>query len=159
MPFYHTTQSQASRYHQSQRRQTTSVPNAEIYVSIYAPTDRRDPSHWAIYIDEQHSGRGSIHQILDECERGGYRVAPVKYDTRPDKSSLWRENISVGTLHVSRVDEARQLLQHQRVDNRSTTWNCQSWVMDALSELHRTGLTRLSREEMGRLRRQQQHWQ
>ncbi len=159
MPFYHTTQSQVSRYPQSQRRPTTSAPNAEIYVSIYAPPDRRDPFHWAIYIDEQCGGRGSIHQILDECERGGYRVAPVKYDTRPDRSSLWRESIPVGALHVSSVNEARQLLQYQRVDNRSTTWNCQSWVMEALSELHRAGLTRLSREEMGRLQRLQQHWQ
>ena len=49
-------------------------------------------------------------------------MAAVKYDTQPDRSSLWRESIVVGSLHASRVNEASQLIQNQRMDNRSTTW-------------------------------------
>lgn len=148
-----------SRNPQSQRRQPTLPFNPRIYISIYAPTARGDPCHWAIYIDEEHSGRGSIHQILDKCERDGYRVAPVKYGTRPDRSSFCRENVLVGTVYASRVDEARQLIQNQKVDNGSTKWNSQSWVMEALSALQRAGLTSLWRQELGRLQRLQQRSQ
>ena len=155
MPFA----SNSSRVRRPQPRQPTSPRDFHIYVSIYAPTDRRDPCHWAIYIDERHGARSSIHQILVKRERGGYRVASIKYDTRPDGSRLWQENIAVGMLHASRVEEARRQIQNQRVDNRSTTWNCQSWVLEALSALHDTRLATLSSEGMRRLQRQQQFWQ
>ena len=92
-------------------------------VAIYGPTDRRDPDHWAIYIDDQ-SGSKSIQQMVGKFGNEGYRVASIRYDTSPDRSSMWKGTIVVGALHSSRVAEARQLIQYQSVDNRSTTWNC-----------------------------------
>ena len=110
-------------------------------MALYNPTDPRDPLHWAIYIDDP-SGRESIQQLIDKFELGGYRVAAIRYNTRPQRSGLWSENIRVGTIDHRRVDAARQLIQNQYVDNQSTTWNCQSWAMEALETLNHAGIMR-----------------
>lgn len=131
---------------------------ARVYVARYNSTDQRDPDHWAIYIDEP-SGEESIHQIVDKFENGGYRVASTRYDTRPERSTLFKEKVLVGNLSRSAVSHARDLIQTQPVNNRESTWNCQSWVMEALENLEAKSYIRLRSEDMHYLRGKRQRWQ
>lgn len=123
---------------------TNSRRSATVYMAIYDPTDQRDPRHWAIYINDP-NGRESIQQLLDKFDAGGYRVAPVRYDTRPNRSGLWRENVLCGHIPAARVNAARQLIQNQYVDNVSQTWNCQAWAIEALESLQNAGIMSFSR--------------
>lgn len=68
------------------------------------------------------------------------------WDKRPEGASGWKENVLVGKVRSSRVDEARELVQGIGVNNTRRSWNCQSWVMKALRKLEDAGLIELDGE-------------
>jgi len=72
---------------------------------------------------------------------------------------MWRQSVPCGDLRPANVGLVRQLIQNQYVDNVSTTWNCQSWVMDALGSLQAGGLLELRGEAERQLRSMLQNWQ
>lgn len=136
---------------------SNSVAKATVSVSVYRPTDARDPAHWAIHICSP-SRRRTIQQItLDD--RGDYCVDDMRWHVNPERSSLHDFDIECSTIPVSMVAAARDLVQQHSVDNNSTTWNCQAWVLECLDLLRRARLLKAQWRAIQRMRRLKQRWQ
>ncbi|KAG9228409.1 hypothetical protein BJ875DRAFT_389475 [Amylocarpus encephaloides] len=126
-------------------------------VAIYCPTDTRDPHHWAINIITP--GRcSSTHQVYEYVGGRGYYVAPPRFNIRPFMDRLHRVSIIVGRIRWFQLNRVRHMIQGWRVNNRSTTWNCQSWVMEIIIELRRRGWLALRRRALSRLIREREYW-
>lgn len=114
----------------------------KVYVAIDKKLDPRDAAHWAIWL-EGSGGRNAILQTGDDLDNKVHNGYFVEKPTAkcPDSSALLDETIKCGTISedhsfTSLVD----MLQGLPVNNNSTTWNCQNWVMAALEVLKRKGL-------------------
>lgn len=150
----------------NQRFRTSTSPSRHvtregvaIIVAVYRPVDPRDPRHWAIYIASP-TRRRTIQQVGDEVGGRGYYVQPVRWGIHPGRATLHYRSIPVGTMRRRHVAWARRMIQHQPVDNQSTTWNCQTWVLSCLTALYRVGvLGRLHRRGMRTLAQLVQRWQ
>ena len=104
----------------------------------YRPTDTRDPHHWAIHIITPRRC-SSTHQVHDDVGGRCYYVAPPRFNIRPQRARLHRVSIFVGRIPWYHLNRVHRMIQRWRVDNRSPTWNCQSWVMEIILELRRRG--------------------
>jgi hypothetical protein len=152
------------------RRRTFSPPNSPISsyhpanlettldVAVYRPTDTRDPHHWAIHIITPRRG-SRTYQVHDDVGGRGYYVAPPRFNIRPQRARLHRVSIFVGRIPWYHLNRVRRMIQRWRVDNRSTTWNCQSWVMGIILELRRRGWVAVRRRALERLARGREYWQ
>lgn len=103
-------------------------PTITVYVSIYNPTDNRDPCHWAIFLN----GGGNndvILQVSDDKQGVGYYVEKPMLGKYPQRSSMHRESIAVGTISGSSLASVVRTINSTPVDNRSKTWNCQAWCV------------------------------
>lgn len=103
-------------------------PTVTVYVSIYNPTDKRDPCHWAIFINGK-STKDVILQVSDDKKGIGYFVEKPMWGKYPQKSTMHKKSIAVGTISAASISSAVAVLNSTPVDNRSTTWNCQAWCV------------------------------
>lgn len=103
-------------------------PTVTVFVSIYKPTDSRDPCHWAIFLN----GKGAsdvILQVSDDKHGVGYYVEKPMWGKFPQKSGMHKESIPVGTITAASLKTAVTVINSTPVDNKSTTWNCQAWCV------------------------------
>ncbi|KAK3940110.1 hypothetical protein QBC46DRAFT_449752 [Diplogelasinospora grovesii] len=75
----------------------------------------------------------------------GYFVDRPLYSKNPEASTRLDMSIEVGTIETQDHEAAINSIQATPVDNVSTTWNCQAWIMDALDNLEAEGLFRWDR--------------
>lgn len=129
-----------------------------VFVSIYIPSDERDPSHWAIYLKNSTVG-DVILQVSDDKGGVGYYVEEPMYSKQPERSARHDISIKVGTIASRYHDVAVTTIQATPVDNDSGTWNCQAWVMEALDSLEDANLFTWDRREKQRVQGMRQHWQ
>ena len=144
------------------RQRTFSPPNSLISsyhpanlattldVVVYRLTDTRDPHHWVIHIITPRRC-SSTHQVHDDDGGRGYYVAPPRFNTRPQRARLHRVSIFMGRIPWYHLNRVRRMIQRWRVYNRSTTWNCQSWVIEIILELRRRGWLVVRRRALERL--------
>lgn len=109
-------------------------PSAQVYVVRYDPTTRWDLDHWVIYVHGP-GEKKSFHRVVDDFAAGGYGVAHTRFFISPEKESLFKEEKLVGHLSSSVVSQARDLILNHPVDDKRNSFNCQSWVMEVLTEL------------------------
>lgn len=128
-----------------------------IYVAIYNPTDKRDPCHWALWLKAT-DGQSVILQVGDEKNGRGYYVEDPIYK-EPMRSARLAEAIECGTIPSSKHNQAVLLIQAHSVDNQSTTWNCQAWVMENLENLEQHGLLQVPPAVKASLQAKRQNWQ
>lgn len=108
---------------------TPSPPSTvTVYVSIYKPTDDRDPSHWAIFLNGQ-GAKDVILQVSDDKHGIGYYVEKPMWGKYPQKSAMHRASIAVGTITASSLRAVVATINSTPVDNNSQTWNCQAWCV------------------------------
>jgi hypothetical protein len=133
------------------------MPSVTIYISIYKPTDERDPSHWAIFL----SGNDSsvILQVGDDKHGVGYYVEEPMQGKQPQKSSRHDQSIAVGVISSSDFDQAISTIQNTPVDNISKTWNCQAWAVEALDRLSDAGMFRWDPRAKAAALAKRQIWQ
>lgn len=128
-----------------------------VYISLYHPSDQRDPSHWAIYL--QNSKGGVILQVVDDKGGVGYYVDEPLYNKEPQSSRRHDISIEVGTIKDKDHKTAVETIQATPVDNESTTWNCQAWAVDALDGLEGAGLFKWDTKGREQVLKRRQHWQ
>ncbi len=133
------------------------MPTA-VYIAIYRPLDPRDPSHWAIYLDNDRKA-SVIVQVADDKNGIGYYVEPPIYGKYPERSRHHEINIAVGTIRTADHDEAVAMILETPVDNVSSTWNCQAWAIDALNYLEEQGLFTWSRSGHSATLQRRQYYQ
>jgi len=161
-------QRNAPRAARRQRRRQATPPLISLYrpsntdttldVVIYHRIDQRDPRHWAIYILSPRR-EGSIHQIFDDIGGRGYYVAPVRLNVQPQQARLHRVSVFVGRIRWRNLGYVRRFVQQWRENNRSDTWNCQSWVMEIVWALARADLLEVRWRGLRRVSAMREHWQ
>ncbi|QPH05549.1 hypothetical protein C2857_003410 [Epichloe festucae Fl1] len=105
-----------------------------VYVAIYRVYDDRDPNHWAIYLSNSKKG-DVILQVNDDKGGVGYYVDTPLHNKEPQSSVRHKESFAVGQISCSDHEKAVAAILDTPVDNQSETWNCQSWVKEALNSL------------------------
>ncbi|OJJ88091.1 uncharacterized protein ASPGLDRAFT_1027681 [Aspergillus glaucus CBS 516.65] len=128
-----------------------------VWVAIYNPTDKRDPCHWALWLKTS-DDQSVILQVGDEKNGRGYYVEDPIYK-EPMRSARLAEVIDCGTIPSSKHNQAVLLIQAHPVDNQSTTWNCQAWVIENLENLEQHGLLQVSPTVKASLQAKRQNWQ
>ncbi|EFE44699.1 hypothetical protein TRV_00490 [Trichophyton verrucosum HKI 0517] len=128
-----------------------------VAVAIYNPSDERDPCHWALWLKSE-NGDSTILQVGDDKGGVGYYVEqPIRKE--PGRSLKLKETIICGTIPTEKEREAEGKIQSHPVDNQSTTWNCQSWVMENLDNLEEEGFMQVSPTAKANLQSKRQNWQ
>lgn len=126
-------------------------------VAIYNPSDQRDPCHWALWLKSA-NGQSVILQVGDDKGGRGYYVEDPIYK-EPMRSLRLAEVVPCGTVPTNKHDQAVFMIQSHPVDNQSTTWNCQAWVMENLDRLAQLGLLQPSPGAKESLQSKRQNWQ
>jgi hypothetical protein len=127
-------------------------------VAIHHPIDSRDPHHWAIHVMSPLQ-ESTIFQVHDDVGGRGYYVAEPRYHVQPQNARLHRLSIFIGRIKWRHLHRVRRFLQQWRVNNTSATWNCQSWVVEAIWALARRGWMQLRWRGVRRLIRMRDNWQ
>lgn len=106
----------------------------KVHVAICKKVDPRDAAHWLLWLEAPDSSNYCL-QTGDDMEGVGYYVEKV-LEERPDTSSSLDETILCGTVPAAHVVSSviERILQIP-VNNKSTRWNCQDWVLSALDVL------------------------
>jgi hypothetical protein len=129
-----------------------------VYIAIYEISDERDPNHWALFLHNSKIG-DVILQVSDDKGGIGYFVEKPIYNKQPQRSGRHKTSIEVGTINSDDHDSAVAAIQATPVDNESTTWNCQAWIMEALDALEETNMFKWNHGGKGEALRRRQHWQ
>jgi hypothetical protein len=126
-------------------------------VAIYNPADERDPCHWALWL--QSADRQSVLLQVgdDKGGRGYYLEEPIFKE--PMRSIRLKEIVPCGTIPTNRHNQVVSVIQSNPVDNQSSTWNCQAWVMENLNNLENLRLLQLTPETKAKLESKRQNWQ
>ncbi|EGC48694.1 predicted protein [Histoplasma capsulatum var. duboisii H88] len=124
---------------------------------LLQPLDTRDPCHWAFWL-EAANGLSTILQVGDDKGGEGYFVEQPIYK-EPQRSIRLKETIVCGTTPTEKTDEAVSKIQSHPVDNQSTTWNCQLWIMENLDDLEIEGYMQVSPTAKANLQSKRQNWQ
>jgi hypothetical protein len=133
------------------------MSSVTIYISIYSPTDERDPNHWAIFL--RGNGNSVILQVGDDKHGVGYYVEEPMHNKQPQKSSRYNQSIVAGVISSSDYDQAIFTIQNTPVDNFSKTWNCQVWAIEALDRLSNAGMFRWDPLAKSTALTKRQNWQ
>lgn len=129
-----------------------------VYIAIYRPSDERDPNHWAIFLHNSNLG-DVILQVADDKGGVGYYVEEPIYNKQPQRSGRHEVSIEVGVIASQDHETAIVAIQATPVDNESSTWNCQSWAMEALNNLEEIDLFHWDKKGKKRAQKRRQNWQ
>ncbi|KAF2257650.1 hypothetical protein CC78DRAFT_205367 [Lojkania enalia] len=115
---------------------------AELYVVIYLNCDPNDTPHWCLH---------SIDDDGDELiyEAFGSSGTSFRYNTRPvvmASSKSEKEQVKIGRIEADVWPEIPNLFAGVPMSTQAG-WNCQNWVMEAISALKGEGF--LEEEEGG----------
>lgn len=113
---------------------------ATVSVAIYKVFDERDPNHWPIYVQGATDESSVVLQVEGENGGRGYYVADAMYDSEPESASSHEKSVEVGFFDLANIKTVGATIQATPVDNESTTWNCQVWIMEALDNLQQKSL-------------------
>lgn len=113
-------------------------------MTIYDPNDERDPCHWALWLGS--SDGQSV--ILGRADLQG-----------TDEIDQAEGGCPCGTIPASKHNQAVLMIQSHPVDNQSTTWNCQAWIMENLDRLGQLRLLQVSPDTKQKLQSKRQIWQ
>lgn len=74
------------------------------------------------------------------------------------RSTKLAEVINCATFPSNKHELAVIMIQDHPVNNESTTWNCQDWVVEKLDNLEEGGLLQVSPDVKENLQGKRQHW-
>ena len=105
-----------------------------ISAAIFDPIDHRDPCHWTLHISDD-----SINEQYGIIDSGDHYSIGVHIGD-PSASRKFVGEIPIGKIPYDTLDEVRALLTDEStVDNTSTHWNCQNWVIERAVHLYNAG--------------------
>jgi len=134
-----------------------------ISLARYTVLDQRDPNHWALWVEsnsEDVTVQGdTILQVEDDKGGVGYYVANPVRGRAPQSSTRFLDVTTCGSVVGGYEVYVIQVIQATPVDNGSTTWNCQAWVIEALDNAAATGAFVWNAGVRDSLVQARQHWQ
>ncbi len=102
---------------------------AKLYIAIYKPR-YGNYKHWALFLEAE-----SEHFIFEVIgEHGSFTKNTVKGS--PTKSNRHETSILVATINEQDVPEVRKSVALAEIDNETTEWNCQDYVIEVLERLY-----------------------
>lgn len=102
---------------------------AKLFITMCTPREGNF-EHWALYLQE--ATKDTIFEVIGShpnFERN------VLNNVRPEDSGRFRRNILVATIHETDVPQLMKIMEEQLVDNETTEWNCQDYVIEAVDKL------------------------
>ena len=138
--------------------------SSTVYVAIYSihpqESDQQwpDPHPWALWLSPS-NGDDLILQIGDDVGGLGYYVDDPLRGKQPQNSTRCEDTVLCGTIPTDYFDDAVVLIQSTPVDNISTTWNCQAWIMEALEALAEYGMFVWEEGAEAELNERRENWQ
>jgi hypothetical protein len=87
--------------------------------------------HWALHFD----GPGKKHTVYQvNGAQGSFAFQKKELKNDPNKSKKFHDSVAVSDA-LDDVKAAEKVMEGVVVDNVTSHWNCQDWVMDALESL------------------------
>ena len=102
---------------------------AKLYIAMYSPIDG-NYGHWALYLEND--GESIIFEVVGE--HGTFRANSLAVN--PENSNRHIRNIPVGTVNKQDIPDLVKVMENMKIDNETTEWNCQDYVLEALESLY-----------------------
>lgn len=100
---------------------------SRLYVVFYRPR-YGNYQHWALYLE------GTEHTIFEVTgSHPNFEKKEVK--ANPSNSGSYLSKLYVGTISETDIVTVRQCVAAVEVDNATTEWDCQEYVIDILDKL------------------------
>ncbi|KFY26470.1 hypothetical protein V493_04073 [Pseudogymnoascus sp. VKM F-4281 (FW-2241)] len=115
-----------------------------LYIAMYeAGTGNYE--HWALCLDDG----GGVPTIFEVSgEHGTFEKSAVQDE--PRNRLRHKRNIAVGEVNERDIPELLKVIDDAKVDNDTTEWNCQDYVIEILERFTRSAsLTRTTRSTNG----------
>jgi hypothetical protein len=144
--------------HQAIKHKPNTTRMTTVHVVIYNPTVDCDPCHWALWLNNDSARESIILQVGDDKGGVGYYIEKLE-NKKPEHSTKFKEAILCGTIVADKHKHTVLTIESHPVDNESTTWNCQAWVMEGLQVLVNEGLLKMEAGCKKTLESKRQDWQ
>ena len=105
------------------------VAMAKLFITMYKP-EAGNFEHWALYLKKD--DKGTIFEVIGshpEFKRN------VLNNARPENTVRFRRSVLVATIRENDVAQLVTIMEKQPVDNETTEWNCQDYVVEAVDKL------------------------
>lgn len=100
----------------------------ELYIAMYKPRFG-NYEHWALCLKDD--GDWTIFEVIGQ--HGEFKRNSLPMD--PESSLRHKRNILVGTINKEAIPELLETMENVEIDNETTEWNCQDYVLEALDKL------------------------
>lgn len=101
---------------------------AQLYIAMYKPR-YGNYEHWALYLDDD--GESTIFEVIGD--HGTFTRNHLSVN--PESSRRHKRNIMVGVINKQDIPQLFQIMESVEIDNETTEWNCQDYVLEALDVL------------------------
>ena len=101
----------------------------KLYIAIYKPR-YGNYKHWALFLD---SSESLIFEVVGE--HGTFQKNTIKGS--PSSSTRHENNILVADINDQDIPELKKTVSGVKVDNETTEWNCQDYVLETLEALEK----------------------
>ncbi|THW05549.1 hypothetical protein D6D26_02082 [Aureobasidium pullulans] len=102
-----------------------------LFITIYKPLEG-NYYHWALHLQ-------TPHPLIFEVTGSHPSFSPqTSHETPPETSSRRDrlvESIRVGDINTVDIEQLKEKINIQHVDNETVEWNCQDCVLEALESL------------------------
>lgn len=101
-----------------------------LFIAIYKPLEG-NYYHWALHLQ-------TPHPLVFEVTRSHRSFSPQLSHETPETSSRRDrlvECISAGDIEIVDLEQLKEKINVQHVDNETVEWNCQDYVLEALESL------------------------
>ncbi|KFY44761.1 hypothetical protein V494_01331 [Pseudogymnoascus sp. VKM F-4513 (FW-928)] len=88
--------------------------------------------HWALCVDGDGDNAPTIFEVSGE--HGTFAKSAVQDE--PESRLLHKRNIAVGEVNERDMPELLKVTDDAKVDNETTEWNCQDYVIEILETLY-----------------------
>ncbi|RMD43444.1 hypothetical protein DV735_g1593, partial [Chaetothyriales sp. CBS 134920] len=100
----------------------------QLYVAFYRPR-YGNYRHWSLYLQD-----GNKHTLYEVTgSHPNFRKNEVK--ANPQNSSSYLSKLFVASLSKSDVSLVNKAVEQVQVDNSTTEWDCQEYVIDIIEQL------------------------
>lgn len=107
---------------------------ASLSAAIFNPIDDRDAGHWTLHLIGE-----DVNEQYGIIDNGSHYSIDV-HQGDPSKSGKFAYAILIGDISHDKLEEVRRHLKDEStVDNTSTHWNCQNWVIERANHLNSEG--------------------
>ncbi|EPS39412.1 hypothetical protein H072_6823 [Dactylellina haptotyla CBS 200.50] len=118
----------------------------QIYIAAYDrgvdANGNPKPDHWAIIVSKSLSHAGTAHHVIHGHPLFEYRPRDDVYVL---KSQSLAHVLNIGKISEKDVAKIEEVFEKVAVNNVDKEWNCQDWVLEAVSGIQ--GLKEVSLEK------------